>query len=78
MSNSTNTIVHFEERRQFMFTDADKVIHNLCDVDGHSIFHIIKFYNVFSLKLKINRQGMIFAYQILKLCVQSKKWRSVH
>jgi hypothetical protein len=25
MSNSSNMIVHFEERRQFMFTDAGKV-----------------------------------------------------
>jgi len=39
MSNSTNTMVQFAERRQCMFTDAVKVAHNICDVVGHSIFH---------------------------------------
>ena len=38
MYNSTNTVVHFDERWQFMFTDARKVSHNLCDaVDAVSV-----------------------------------------
>jgi hypothetical protein len=51
MFNSTNTIVHIAERRKCMLTDAGKVTSNLCDAVRHSIFHIVKFTKVFTLKL---------------------------
>ena len=36
ISNSTNTIIHFEEGRLFMFAIAGNVINNLCDTIGRS------------------------------------------
>lgn len=51
ISNSANTIVHFEERWYFMFTDAGKVKQNLCDTTGRSNFHIVKFNKRFTRKL---------------------------
>ena len=36
---STNTAIHFDERRLFMFRDADNVAHNLSVAVVCSIFH---------------------------------------
>ena len=43
ISNSTNTVVHFDKKKrwQFIFTFADKVAHNICGAGWfvHTIIH---------------------------------------
>jgi hypothetical protein len=41
MSNSSDMLAQFDERRQHMQTDTGQFEHNLCDAVGCSIFHIV-------------------------------------
>ena len=50
-SNSSNTVVHFGERQESMFIDANKDAHNLYDSFVCSVVHPVKFSKVFTNEL---------------------------
>ena len=51
MSNSSNTVVHFGERQESMFTDANKDARNLYDAIVCSLFYSVKVSRVFTNEL---------------------------